>query len=772
MTFTSIEKLKEYLIEDQNRATISPIRFINVETMVMWSEVKKVVLSLCDKSLFLSDFCEGEDTTPNIKRVLSRLKTYDKSVCIAPLSEYLRVKPESALSTINKVLSTEYDNNENGKLRIYFLMYRMKDILRNVPNDDPRRQNAIMYLNSSEETDYSLTIIQDDIKVSIHGNEIYGFKKYLQYWEQNPDKPLILHTKNAIYFEENNFFDNVMVIANSFDLLKYKYELPIKFEYSLGSTDKWNSLAKSVTQEGDFESACKAVFHTNKYEVDLFGQWNKFDEYKKWLIWLWTKNQNGTSYIFTCANVSKTVEQFQKELFDAIVQYVSSSSYATVYAERRNILRLMQMSALPMGFLSKLSTLPEIDGLKCLTDLTLVEKKAIFDLLKVLGYSRRYECYEILKYVYPDLQHYFVGNKTDNPANMTDKHKDYFERYKWQKITNTLTEDFDLLVKQYAYEKGESVYSIQPRSLIVSELYNDDTAVLFVDGMGAEYVNYLSNLFADLSEAEYSVSYNVGYCHLPSITEINKDFLNGKKALEPIYALDELKHSTFSYPLNIIKEFDELRKVKEFVMNTFNETIKRIIIASDHGTSRLAVLIRETQFDKKIKAEGCEIYRYGRYCIGTELEHELPTAINYDGKLIFADYTRFEQKGAPYDEIHGGASIEEWLVPIVCVEKRIENSRVEEKCEIETITPIVQPEIGTGQVSIIFNVRGKKCKKVYVTIKGVRYACAEKEGAYCFEYVPVRNETEIKVLVSDGGILGEFTVKVKQKISQNKKFDI
>lgn len=55
-------------------------------------------------------------------------------------------------------------------------MYRMKDILRNVPSDDPRRQNTILYLNTSEESDYSLTIIQDDIKVSIHGNEIYGFK--------------------------------------------------------------------------------------------------------------------------------------------------------------------------------------------------------------------------------------------------------------------------------------------------------------------------------------------------------------------------------------------------------------------------------------------------------------------------------------------------------------------------------------------------------------------------------------------------------------------
>lgn len=772
MTFTSIEKLKEYLVEDQNRATISPIRFINVETMAMWSEIKKVVLSLCDKSLFLSDFCEGEDTTPNIRRVLSCLKTYDKTVCVAPISEYLRIKPESALSTINKILSTEYDNNENGKLRIYFIMYRMKDILNNVPNDDPRRQNTIIYLNTSEESDYSLTIIQDDIKVSIHGNEIYGFKKYLQYWEQNPDKPLILHTKNAIYFEENNFFDNVMVIANSFDLLRYRYELPIKFENFFGNKEYWNLLAESVSKEGDFDSACKSVLHTNKYEIELFEQWNKIDEYKKWLLWLWTKNQSGTSYIFMCANTTSTVEQFQNELFNGIIQYVSSSTYLSVYRERRNILRLMQLSALPSGFLSKVNTLSEIEALKCLTDLTFVEKKAIFDLLKVLGYHHRHECYEVLKSVYPDLYYYFVGNKTDNPANMTDKHKDYFEKYKWQKVTNTLTEDFINLVKEYAYEKGESVYSIQPRSRIVSELYDDDTAVLFVDGLGAEYVDYLSNLFADLSELEYVISYNVGYCHLPTITEINKDFLNGKKTLEPIYALDELKHSTCSYPLNITKEFDELKKIKDFVINSFNDTTKRIIIASDHGTSRLAVLVRETQFDSKIKADGREIYRYGRYCEGTDLEHELPTSINYNGKLIFADYTRFEQKGAPSDEIHGGASIEEWIVPIICIEKRMTKGKQEEKCDIETTTPTVQPEIGTSQVTIAFVVKGRKCKKVYATVKGIRYACVEKNGEYHFDYIPVKNESEIKVTVSDGAILGDFIVKIKQKISQNKKFDI
>jgi hypothetical protein len=140
--------------------------------------------------------------------------------------------------------------------------------------------------------------------------------------------------------------------------------------------------------------------------------------------------------------------------------------------------------------------------------------------------------------------------------------------------------------------------------------------------------------------------------------------------------------------------------------------------------------------------------------------------------LIFADYTRFEQKGAPSDEIHGGASLEEWLTPIVCIEKHLSSGIQEEKCIIETTTPIVQPEMGTGEVQIGFIVSGRKCKKVYATIKGIRYECSNKNDEYYFIYVPVKNETEIKVVVSDGEIIGEFIVKIRQKISQNKKFDI
>ena len=770
MDFTSINELKNYLIYDQKRATLNPVRFINVETMAIWIEVKKIVLSLSDRTLFLSEFCESDDTTPNIRRVTSALKTYDKTTCVAPLSEYLRINPELAQSTILKILSADYKNNENGGMRIYFLMYRMKDILRNIPNDDPRRQDTLLYLNTSDEVDYSLTIVQDDLKVSLHGNEIFGFKKYLQYWEQNPNKPLILHTKNAIYFEGNNFFDNVLVIASSYDLLRYKYNFPSKILASFGEKDQWKKFAQLVSDEGSVDAAFKSAFRTNKFAIDIFEKWGKFSSFERWLLWIWIKMQNADSYIFDCANSSNSSEEFQGEIFTGITKYLPTSKFDKAYNERKKILRLIGESAIPPIFWSTLDSLYEIDALRCLTDLNVAERTAIFDLTKRIGYDYRKECYKVLRTVYPDLASYLECD-TQNPAKLSKEHAEYFSEYKWLKVTNSLTDGFIAKVKKYAEAKGESVYQLKPRNYIINELYDDETAILFVDGMGVEYIDYLSAMFADLPQSEYNTVFLSGYCNLPSVTDANKDFLTNRNALQPICSLDELKHSNANYPISITKEFDELKKVREIVLNSFNNSIKKIIITSDHGTSRLAVLVRNSQYDEKYKAGDIPIYRYGRYCVGTDMEEQLPTAINYDGKLIFADYSRFEQKGAPSNEIHGGASLEEWLVPIISIEK-YNKIQTKSKITIETNTPIVQPELGTGKITIIFNIIGKNCNRVYATINGQKLLCESSDCGYKFDYVPSRGATEINVKISDTEPLGMFTVTIKQKIMRNKNFDI
>ena len=212
MVFKDVEQLKKYLKEDRDRADLNPVRFINVDSLQMWVEVKKYLVSLSDKSLLLSEFCETDDTTPNLKRLSSALKKADQTLCVFPLSEYLRVHPETAVSVITNLLSMEYQNNDEHRMHIYFPMYRISSVLQTIPNTDPRKKNSFIYLQTGEEQDYQLTIIQNSLNVHVSGNEIIGFKRYLQYWEQNPDKPLVLHTQNAIHFERNHFFDNVKVI--------------------------------------------------------------------------------------------------------------------------------------------------------------------------------------------------------------------------------------------------------------------------------------------------------------------------------------------------------------------------------------------------------------------------------------------------------------------------------------------------------------------------------------------------------------------------------
>ena len=153
VVFNNLDELKEYLKQDHEKVSINPVRFINVDSMAMWIEVKKHLMYLSEETIRLSEFCEEQDTTPNINRVSTKLKNVQKSALVMPLSEYLRIIPEQAGKIINRFIKLEYRNNDNGKIRVYFLMYRMKELLQTIPEDDPRAKDCIILFATDEETD-------------------------------------------------------------------------------------------------------------------------------------------------------------------------------------------------------------------------------------------------------------------------------------------------------------------------------------------------------------------------------------------------------------------------------------------------------------------------------------------------------------------------------------------------------------------------------------------------------------------------------------------
>ena len=75
----NLDGLREHLKQDHERVSINPVRFINVDSMAMWIEVKKYLMYLSEETIRLSEFCEEQDTTPNINRVSTKLKNVQKS---------------------------------------------------------------------------------------------------------------------------------------------------------------------------------------------------------------------------------------------------------------------------------------------------------------------------------------------------------------------------------------------------------------------------------------------------------------------------------------------------------------------------------------------------------------------------------------------------------------------------------------------------------------------------------------------------------------------
>ena len=76
--------------------------------------------------------------------------------------------------------------------------------------------------------------------------------------------------------------------------------------------------------------------------------------------------------------------------------------------------------------------------------------------------------------------------------------------------------------------------------------------------------------------------------------------------------LDTLKHTNLNYPENILGEPEFPATLKEKIFRVL-DVYKKIILCSDHGTSRLAVLARQTKFDNAFPAGGRQVYKSGRF---------------------------------------------------------------------------------------------------------------------------------------------------------------
>ncbi len=272
-----------------------------------------------------------------------------------------------------------------------------------------------------------------------------------------------------------------------------------------------------------------------------------------------------------------------------------------------------------------------------------------------------------VRIVYPEVASYLNAD----PVFGNEALEDYFRQYRELKMSGRVTPGF--------FERSQSAFplnSLQWRDELLQPYASDNgCALLIVDGMGAEWLPMLAvlarvrNIGVDLIE--------VGKAHLPTSTVFNNiHWPDAERKLPDIKRFDNIAHNG--------AEAHEARRAEDNLAAALDviggevlprvadglTRFERVIVTADHGSSRLAVLAwqAEPRLARTLACEaGSEIadWRYRERAAHGGCPAEMEETL--DGKhWTIRGYNRLPKKGGGQSfELHGGATLEERLVPVV-----------------------------------------------------------------------------------------------------------
>ncbi|WP_136523553.1 BREX-4 system phosphatase PglZ [Geomonas ferrireducens] len=271
-----------------------------------------------------------------------------------------------------------------------------------------------------------------------------------------------------------------------------------------------------------------------------------------------------------------------------------------------------------------------------------------------------------VKAVYPEAAMYMNSDLVFGDLTL----EEYFMEYRELKMAGRVTPEF--------YMRAQRVLppeSVQSRDAMVQRYASDGgCALLVVDAMGAEWLPMLVTLALKRNLGVDSVA--ICEAHLPTSTKFNNIHWPDVRCLQNIKRLDNIVHNG--------DEMHEVRRPEENLAAALNviggkvlphvaeglTRFERVLVTADHGSSRLAVLAwqAEPRLAQTLPCEaGAEIadWRYRERAAQGGCPPELEETL--DGRhWVVRGYDRLPKSGGGQSfELHGGATLEERLVPVV-----------------------------------------------------------------------------------------------------------
>jgi hypothetical protein len=263
-----------------------------------------------------------------------------------------------------------------------------------------------------------------------------------------------------------------------------------------------------------------------------------------------------------------------------------------------------------------------------------------------------------------------------------------------------------------------------------------------------------------------SMHTDITYAELPTITSINRGFFDkwpgDLKHKEE--ELDDIKHKDsggFVYtdgsaPIHLYSELKVIeRAINIAATELAMHRCKTFVIASDHGASRLAVIHKqEEKYETDTKGE-----HSGRCCKEFP-DADLPYAVKENGYLVLADYGRFKKSRAANVEVHGGASLEEVLVPVITLKLKKQSDLTILVLNEDNI----QSDRHAGTTIDIYISDVEHSSNVSIVIAGKPYHATKKDSTHYSVLLEdyKRAKKNISADIYDGeDLIGNVTFEIK-----------
>ena len=704
-----------------------------------------------------SEYCK-KDELPRLDVLWNDISSSYDNIFLTELSTFIRFKGEDELKRrLHDIITSAI------KGHVVVLLYQCG---RNISFNDPRLERNICMIEGEEDRLPQIILLNKNISSINEGRRANGIDE-VAYWIENSNEDRIYVATDKTKDKYAKSIYDIGEVLSSYDLIIKQDQAISEVNISLGTDNNWMYLHTLINYRNSFMEVCNDEFGSFQALEMAIPNYVEFNENKKWLYFLALKvfgSPNNAYLDF----ISKKIDNSQsliRCIFRGLLEVkYTENNYEKLYKERKSIILKLGNPKDEAADYCKYILQKEENAIYYLTDNTQQEKEEIIKLISQYYQDcSKNELEKILHIVYPDLYNYLQDYNYDN-----DILNRYFSLYTHSKVINKVIPELESIMSEQAISREYNVM-LQPRTVEMYNIDKSDSQLYFMDAMGVEYLSYI---ISKCKEKHLIANVNICTSNLPSITCMNKEFIQefeqaGIK-INSIKDLDELKHhgvNNYDYtkqkmPYHIIRELEVLDETLDNIDGKLiqGECSKAIMVA-DHGASRLAV-IHETENMWEMVSSG---EHSGRCCPVDDADVQSEFATEENGFWVLANYDRFKGGRKANVEVHGGATLEEVVVPI------IEISRLPENIEVSIIDKVIYVSFRKKASIRLFSTTN--LSNITIKVEGKYYkAEAMKNNIFVVNMPDLKKARKynVDVYMSNNLIVSGLNFEIKKEGSQER----